>query len=450
MLAPTAVRHRAAWVIALVALAGALFYIEQRNFPDQLGMDLYHPWGIEAVRRIDPGAPNPYLDPGRYGEDLRPLIDAARATSPKLWATADLWATRTADKFEPTATPFYYAVFSVLLPRDYDRAHLAMALLEFAAAATAIAILARLGGWGWLPAWCLALFVELTFTGFTQDIKGGNVNAVQLLVFVGFLYAAQRQAWLRHPWIDRLFLAAVALALVFKPNVVWLGVALAAHYALARGPRAFAIAAAIALVAAALAVAAGAWHFGALHAWSDWARYTMAEHGRLEYTVDSGNISLAMLIAEKSSSFGLRANCAMLAAAFAVALVAAATDSGKRQELLLPVARRVVSDSWFALSLAVVFTFATTPIFWHHYYLMGLIPIAYLLRPALPWSWRAGCAVAAFVVLTTPWMKMLSALGLAGLANSFAFFAWVPLFAALVSCVALERHALERAFAPAR
>ena len=110
-------------VLLLAVLSAWLLFTATRDFPNQLGMDLYHPWGIERVREAQPRVANPYVDPVHYGRVLFDQAYAGRDASRKLWVTANAWRGRSDVMFEPTGTPLFYALLS-WLPRSYDRTHL--------------------------------------------------------------------------------------------------------------------------------------------------------------------------------------------------------------------------------------------------------------------------------------------------------------------------------------
>ncbi len=431
---------RLAWAATLLALAALLVHGAVRDFPNRPGMDLYHPWGIAYEKRTDPGIGSPYVHPERFGERLYRVTRAARASSPKLWIVGELWKTRSAAMFEPTATPFYYALLG-LLPADYDRAHAVLVWLQYLAALGGVVLLARLGGFARLPAWCIAAAVGLGYTGFGQDVYTGNVNALQFAAFAGLIAGVQGGGLRRHRLLDLLYLPALALLLAFKPNTIWIAAALAVHYALARGPRAFALGAALAVVAAALALAAGAMYLGP-QAWGQWLRYA---GGGIFYSVDQGNQSLPMLLSEKGGAYGPVAYVALVAAAIGLAFLVAVSRAGKRGDLAAPAALALARDAWFAASVGVLLFCAATPIFWPHYYMLALIPTLYFVRGDRRPDARTALALASFAVLSVPVVLLLNAAHLAGIAYSLLFFAWVPLLAAAVLHAVRVRRALEPA-----
>ena len=431
-------RRLGAWAL-LAILACALGWTAIRDFPNQPGMDLYHPWGIARVMHEDPAAGSPYAHPERYGAHVQRITEAARATDPKLWIVGRLWRSRAGVAFEPTATPFYYAVLS-LLPADYDSAHLAFAALQYFSLIAAVALLAHLAGFAIVPSLAVACAAGLVYTAFGQDVYVGNVNSIQLLGVAVLVWIAERRLYLARAWIDRLYLPLIALGLVLKPNLPWVAGMLAAQYALVRGPRAFAVGTALAAATVAVSVAIGAAYFGDLGIWADWFAYLRRG---IFYSVDLGNQSLPMLMAEKGSGFGPVANSALVAACIALAFLVAVSAGGKRQELAAPTARALLSDAWYAASVGVVLTCAATPLFWIHYDVLALVPILYFVRAGRRPDAGTWCAAASFVILSVPFIRLLNAAHLVGTLYSLIFFAWVPLLAAVLWRAVGVRRALE-------
>jgi hypothetical protein len=274
-------------------------------------------------------------------------------------------------------------------------------------------------------------------------VKYGNVNSLQLLFLVSMIRASARGLYRTSRAFDLAYLPALALFLTIKPNMALPVLALVAHYLHVRGGRSFTLGTigAVAVVFAGLAI--GAWHFGEAGVWRDWFEYTGGAHGgTVFYSVDNGNQSLAMLLAEKSSAYGPLGNSLLLMAVLAPAALVVASAQGQRGDLVLPTARRVLEDPWLITALAVVAVCATSPLFWHHYYVAMLVPLALLMRGAATRLQRA-CALASFAVLTVPWLQMLSEARLFGVAYTLIFFAWAPLVPAMLVELAGVRRELE-------
>jgi hypothetical protein len=131
----------------------------------------------------------------------------------------------------------------------------------------------------------------------------------------------------------------------------------------------------------------------------------------------------------------------------ALALVIAASDSGKRPELLLPTARRVLHDPWLCASIGVVTACASAPLVWPHYFLLNLLPIAWLLKGRARWDFGSTCAALSFAVQSKPLILALAALKWTGVIHVMMFYTWVPLVPALLLAV-VQRRSAPGAIAP--
>jgi hypothetical protein len=419
------------WLAAVLLLAAYVAFAESRDFPNQLGADLYHPWAIALVRDDPAGLRNPYVEPAAYGARFNTLATQPGA-SPKMFAVGRFWQIRSADKFEPTATPFLYASLG-FLPADFDRAHLVWVVLQFIAVGAAVYGLARMQEVARLPAAALALGVLGTFMPFIYDVGLGNVASSQLAFLVALLYVSVKGLYLRHPWVDRLYLGALVLFMLFKPNMAWVALAMALHYGAVRGMRPFVTGIGVAAIVAVLAFACGAWYFRDAGIWGDWIAYTRGSHGgTLLYSVYQGNQSFPIRLAQRLPVLGPGAYSVILTIALAGALAFAACAWGKRLDARVPALRRALADPWFAMSAGIVFTVAASPLVWYHYYLLTLIPIAWLLRRPERGTLSAACALVSYCAMAMPLLRGLSALGSTEAIDLATYYPWVPLVAGLV------------------
>jgi hypothetical protein len=422
-----------AWIVMLAALCSYAAWEGARFYPHHWSMDLYHPWGFNLAKESMPGA-NPYAQTQRFGEFLDRT--ALASSSEALRWVRDFWEWRSPNKIEPTGTPFYYAVHG-LLPADFDLAHLLYSVAQYLAAALSVFLLARLRGAGALPALCAAALVVATFNPFVQDLRVANVNSLQLLFIAALLWIAAKRWYDTYPLVDRLYLAALAVFLVFKPNTIFIAAALALHYAVARGPRRFVTGAAIAAVPALLAAAYGAWFFGGAQSWIDWLRYTQgANGGTLMYSSNKGNVALAVMLAEQSMAYGAVGYGILIGLGLAVALLAAVSDVGRRPERVVPALRALFADPVGAASLGVLFTIGMSPLLWPHYFMFALIPMAWVMRADGRWDAAAWCALASYLLFSRLVLGPLTSANLVGVVYSVMFFAWVPLIPALLARIA--------------
>jgi hypothetical protein len=428
-------RARTAGWIALLALLLVYGVHQARgDFPYQYAFDLYHPWAI--ARAADtPGAPsNPYTQTAAYGELAAQT--AAGSASTALHAAARFWEGRnSATRFEPTGTPLYYAALA-FLPRDYDSAHQLMALVQFACLGAAIVMLGRLRGWGWWPTLCAAALAWCTFNPFTQDVKFANAASIQAACIAGLIVLASR-GWLeRNRLIDRAYLAALVLLVLFKPNTVLIAAALAAHYHFTRGTRRLAESAVIAALIAFAAAALSSWRFHDAGVWIDWYRYTQGMNGgTLLYPAADGNLSLVKMLSERAGSRGFAVYSAIAALLFVAALALALTARGRAPQRLLPGARAVVADPWLMASAAVLATFLVSPLVWPHYWVLLVIPMLRFVAWEGRWDASTTWTVVAYVALSRAPLQVLLDVAPPAI-YSFMLFSWMPLLAALVIQVA--------------
>jgi hypothetical protein len=431
----------ALWIAILVAVTAYAAYESVTYYPQHWSMDLYHPWGVPLAHESLGHATNPYADTVRYGAFLDGVARASPSTA--LHWVREFWEWRSPHGIEPTGTPFYYAS-QAFAPASFDRAHLLYTLADFAGAIAAVFLLARLRGAPLLPALCIVALTIGTFNPFIQDVRAGNINSVQLLVLAVMIAVSQQRLWERHAWVDRAYLAALAVFLVFKPNTLFIVAGLAAHYFVVRGARRFGTGAAIAVAASIAAATYAAWYFGSAGVWIDWLRYTQgANGGTLVYPLVKGNTALPVMLSERAGAYGTAGYSMLLAAAFAVALAACASSLGREPARVVPALRAWLADPWIAASLGALAMFVASPLLWPHYFMFALIPIAWLARPERPRDAAVACAVLSFVLFSRMALGPLVMAGMGRLAYSVMFFSWVPLlpvaFARLARVAAAAR-----------
>ena len=414
-------------VLAIVVAADAA-----RSFPTQAGIDFYHLWGVPMGQRASAAPLSPYAETARYAGLLNVLAD--NSTSEPLRA-----ANRFKREIAPTGTPLFYTAFA-FLPDDYGAAHKLFAVLQYLAGAAAIFLLARLRGVPPWPALCIALAVELTFNPFVQDVKWGNATAFQLLFIAACVYAAAGGMLARRPWADRLFLPALAVFVLFKPNTLWIAAALALHHAAARGVRATLVGAALSLPAALLAWAAGAAYFRNAAIWNEWLAY--ARGGSLVYRFEEGNQSWPMLLAQIAPAHDAW-RYGLLVSAFAIVVLAAVLLRDGRTDALGARAKSVFSDPWAAVSIGVLFTLASSPLVWPYYHLFALLPVFWLVRTHGRWDFPSWCAVATYAALSSPLLALLIAAEQLVALRLVMFLSWLPLVPAVLLRLAPLAHAQE-------
>ncbi|MGZ5661061.1 MAG: hypothetical protein ACXWG6_06820 [Usitatibacter sp.] len=430
---------RIAGPVVAAVLAMVLFAKAFEAFPYQFGIDFYQFWGVPVAHRSMVPA-SPYADPSGYARALNGLADASRNAKLR-------YANSQRRVLETMATPFFYSVFSYA-SEDYESAQIFHTALLYLAAGASVFLLARLRGISpWPSAW-ISLFVLITFNPFVQDVKYGNVSSLQLLCIAVLLRIAVSGRYPRGAFAESLYLGSLAVFAVFKPNTLWIVLAFAAHYATARGARRFALGSAAAVAGGLLALACGAWFFHDAGVWVDWYRFTQGMNGgSLVRTLEQGNLSPAMLLAQRSMHYGLVQYSLMIAAWLGLALVLAMTSMGRRTDLLVPTARSCLSDPWLAVSIGIVFTIATSPLVWAYYHLFALIPMFALTRPGGRQRLKRACVAACYVAMMNPLLEFLGSRGLVTAIHFVMLWSWLPLLVALLADVADRRGIVEASLA---
>lgn len=425
-----------AGAVVALALAALLAFAAWSALPRQLGIDFYQFWGVPVAKEAAATRSTPYVDPAAYANVLNAISDASQSARLR-------GANRYRRNLEPMGTPFLYASFAAF-PRDYDRALELFGMLQYLAAGVAVYLLARLRGVGrWPSAW-IALLVELTFAPFLQDVRVGNVNSLQLLVVVALLHVAARRRYSGNALVDGLFLGVLGVFVVFKPNTPWIALALGIHYWVVHGHRRFFIGAGLAAALGAAALTVGAWYFEDAGAWMKWLDFARGMDGSaIALTLAQGNLSLGMLLAQRSMAYGPMGFGILIAGALSVALLLAASAGGRRGALAMPALRAAFSDPWFAASVGVVFTLATSPLVWPHYLMLALIPIFWLAGAGSRVDAGTVGAVACYVLLSLPLMSLMGGAGLYGAIQAGLLVSWVALVPGVFAHAARHNRLLQ-------
>lgn len=417
---PKILRSNFAGVAITLVLAAILAAKSLADFPYQFGIDFYHFWGVPLVKQKTSTARSPYVDPDGYARVLNQLT--AASGDHKL-----SYANHFRRKIEPTATPFFYTALA-FLPADYQAAQALFAIIQYLAAGLGVYLLLRLRDLSRWPAIWIALLTELSFNPFVLDIKFGNVNSLQLAFLATVLHVAVRKRYSGKVMVDGLFIALLAVFVIFKPNTLWIAAALALHYWLVRGARCFLVGAALAVLLGGLAIAYGAWYFKHLSVWLEWLHYVRGIGSiALPFNFEHGNQSLTMLLAQLAMSYGPTGYGVLIALSMLVALIATMTANGRAPSRLGTALRKSFADPWCAASLGVLFTFATSPLVWPYYHLFALLPIFWLVGNAEHSNKAAWGAVICYGALSRPVIDVLLAGECYGVLRVTMLLAWLPL-----------------------
>jgi len=427
------VRLRAA-VAPLLVLVLAVILVQRAwdALPYQFGMDFYQLWGVPVAHRIV-GA-SPFREAPAYAKSLDAIADASSEASLK--RANSLYR----DSLVPMATPLLDASFS-WLPADYDAARLVHLALLYLATGAAVFLLARVLGIGAWFALAIALLVELTFNPFAQDLRVGNVNSLQLLFMAAMLVLARRgppeRRWLAFP--------ALLVFAALKPNTVWIAAALALQAGLVLPRREVLRGIVAAAVAGLVAYAWTAWFFSDAGVWLAWLRSPQGMNsGVMPASFIPGNRSLPLFLSLHSPAFGLAAYSLICGAAVAGLVAAAARSAGSARNVA-SVLRECLADPWFAATLGIAMTYATSPMVWPHYHLFLVLPILWLVYREKEMRVGAACAAIAYLVLSTLFIALLVGLGHYALLDLLTMLSWTLVLPGLAAHVRGVARAKARA-----
>jgi hypothetical protein len=275
-------------------------------------------------------------------------------------------------------------------------------------------------------------------------VKVANVNSLQLAFMAALLHVAVKRRYSGNALVDGLFLGSLALFVIFKPNTPWIALAFAIHYWVTQGSRRFLVGAIVAAIFAGIAFAVGAWFFRDAGVWGEWLRFARGMDGSgLALTLTQGNVSIAMLWAQESRSYGPVGYGLIIAVALSLALAVAMSAGGRGAHLLGATMREVFSDPWFAASIGVIFTFATSPLVWPHYHVLALVPIFWLLKTGGRAQLGRWGALICYVTLSEPFFNLLFAAGYYAAIQATMLFSWVALVPGVFAYIAEQHRTLQ-------
>lgn len=360
------------------------------------GIDFYQFWAVgQALDRA--GAAGVYSGEGRARLGAEALEAARRTEDRRLVSAAEYRR-----ELETYSTPFLYASFRLFSTGGYAADFRNYRVLLLGCLTMAVIVLARLAGHSWNTTLAALAIIPPWFTPFTSEMGVGNVNSIQLAFLAVYLSIATRARWHHR---DAAGGAVLGLAIAFKPNLVFVAGALAAHWILTRRTGRLVHHAAGAAAGAFAATVIAAVSFGSFRCWTEW----LAAIGSLPaeiITVDLGNFSPSRLLGE-SLGFDATVPLGLLAAG----AVVAAIWMQRRQALKhgAPARPAGVATEGLVLSAGCLLVVLAARLAWLHYYLFTIPAILFLLRPIGETRAARGTIV---------WRRLVPALALLGLSTN--------------------------------
>jgi hypothetical protein len=229
------------------------------------------------------------------------------------------------------------------------------------------------------------------------------------------------------------YFALLALFVVAKPNTALVAMALALHFFVfhGRGSSVLAVCAGAAGIVAAFVI--GAAYFDGPRVWSDWFAYVDGDGGTLLYRTEDGNLSLGMLMSQRTGGLGAVAYGGVLGAVLLGFLAAALTAFGRKADGFLRRTRALLEDPWLAASVAIVVTVAAAPLVWPHYLVLLLIPAAWTWGSTRGWDAPRALLLVGYALLVLPFAF---GPGASAVKTSIFMVGWLPIAAALLSRIA--------------
>jgi hypothetical protein len=359
------------------------------------GIDFYQFWAVgQALGR--PGVTNIYSDADRARLGAEFLEEAKRGENRRLAAVAEY-----RKEFETYSSPFLYAAFRALSSGNYETDFRNYRLLLLACLVIAVVMLARLTGHAWSTTLGAVAVFSAWFPAFSSDLRVGNVNSLQLAALAIYLWTVTRLRW-RHREI--LGGAILGLALAFKPNVAFVGGALAVRWIVDREMGRLLRHAIGGAAAGVLAVVLASASFGSSNCWKHWLAAMRSLPADI-ITVDLGNFAPARLIGDQIGFNPSLVLGILFAGAVLATMIRTRRTPGSRAGSPAAIPDALVEG--LPLSIGCLLLLLIPQLAWLHYFVFTIPMLLILLRPLGAASSERGAIV---------WRRILPAFALLTLA----------------------------------
>jgi hypothetical protein len=398
------------------------------TLPSYSGIDFSQFWGVAAAAS-ESGFTlgSPYREVGHYAAQFDHLMSGGGG--PLFWQ-----AIHFREKPDLTATPLLYAAFAIL-PSNYVLSFQIYRGLQLLAFSVSTWVLSRAATSNPIGRLGLTFLTVLAYSPLIFDLEVGNLNSLQLMAMIGLasITVAPPGGPVRLG-TARLLAASslITLLVLLKPNVggslAAFGISLLSRSSLKSVAFAGAAVIGTALLLFCLPIA----YFHCDGIWVDWWQSTFRSVHRLSYPLEAGNCSASLYIA---TQLGLSTPLVMslMGGLFVVSVGMAALWAWRRGHSL-----PALSDVYFWLGLGTLLTFATSPLMWPHYYILGLIPVFRLLGDGESWSLHRVLAILALLLMAGLPEKLQAVFGTMPHETLLPLqvFAWLPLWFGLLARLA--------------
>ena len=280
-------------------------------------------------------------------------------------------------RIDATGSPLLYAAVGALSSGNFLADQKRFLFVSMLFLVLSVLLLKRLLHFTSLQAMLLLTFLFLYYEPVVSDLNVGNVNEIQLLAIVLFIFFSTRS----QPMLAGLVIGAVS---VFKPTTVLvlalaigIGVADQDYKRLSR----LLVGAGVAVVAL---IAASAAYFGTPDVWLEFVRSLPRTLNTTSYTSENGNVSLSALFG------GMSGRSSLIAVAFLASLgwLLSVTRKRRRSPVLASSTERncamLFHSAFFAGGCGCAVMLLSSPLAWVHYYLLLLPLTLYLVATPVP------------------------------------------------------------------
>jgi hypothetical protein len=362
-----------------------------------IGIDYFQFWAVgQAVRER---LVEDIYGPEAWGPLAGIFMERARSDGARRHLAA---ATFRREEIQTSNTPFLYAAVYAIESGDYERDIARFRLLGLLLAVASIGALCRSAGWP-LAATLMAIgYAVWAFAPLRDDLREGNVNSIQLACLALFVVMIRSGG---PAWREILAGAILGAGTAFKPNLLFVPLALIVAWALQRRFDVLIRRTAGMAAGGLLGVAAGGLFFGSLAPWLAWADSARKIQETFGSEVRWGSFGGARLLLDATGS-----NLSPLLYLFTIGAVGFAAwrlGAGLREGSGGgPAGRAAASGSPFGADCCILGLGALVPLLsadlaWPHYLVQAIPLVIWLLRPAASAGLAGAMAIAGLAAISS-------------------------------------------------
>jgi len=372
-------------LLAVISLA-----VAWKNAANNEGKDFYQFWVVGQC--LDRPDIHIYSPDARNHVGAEFLLKAQQSGNTNLIAVANYrgW-------LQTYSTPFLYASFRFFSTGNYDTDLRNYRLLMLAALAVGIFIFFRLLKQPWTLAVLTFAVLLVWFDPLASDLYVGNVNSLQFGALAIYLWIVTRMRW---QFRDVVGGAILGLTLVFKPNLIFVAIALAACWIVRGNFRRLWFQAVGGIVGGVLAIFFSAVSFHNFRCWREWfsSLHTLSADNII--AVSNGNFSPVQIVYER-----FHLNIALPLAIVLTALVVWSLWKRRKDSQLSANEPADMPPEIFAVAIGCLLTAVASRLTWFHYYTLTIPAFIFLLPAATVRKPSPG-----FILKQIPFVLALAAL----------------------------------------